>query len=367
MFRQGDRPPGPGMGTLPEGWLDGPLLQRALRQALRDADGALRYGDPAGDPAYRSALSRRLHELGIEAPPDRIVSSIGATHALDIVAHTLLQPGDAVLVDDPGWAVEFARLARMGMRLLPVPRDARGPDLAVMERLMAEHRPRLYVTVSVLHNPTGNSLDLATAHRILKLAERFDTLIMEDDTYAWLGTGHEPRLAALDGLQRTIYVSGFSKIVAPDWRLGFLAAPQSIVDRCVDTKLLTTLTAPGLHERAMAWLLAQGLLRRHAERITKQLDAARARVVRLVRDSGCTFAAPPQGLFGWVETGVDTAALAARMAHAHWLLAPGHLFASDARASTLMRVNFATSQDAGFWRAFVRARGEVMHGTGGRS
>ncbi|OYU88178.1 MAG: GntR family transcriptional regulator, partial [Burkholderiales bacterium PBB5] len=206
MFQRGSAPSGPGMGTLPEAWLDQPLLDRALRRTLAQAGEALRYGNPAGDEVLRQALSRRLAgDLGINAGPGQIVTSIGATHALDIVARTLLQPGDAVLVDEPGWAVEFARLTRMGMRLLPVPRcqdGADGPDLAVMARLLAEHRPRLYVTVSVLHNPTGQTLSLAAAHQILKLAEAHDLTIVEDDTYAWLAAPHAPRLAALDGLQR---------------------------------------------------------------------------------------------------------------------------------------------------------------------
>ena len=168
MFHQGAAASGPGMGTLPEAWLDQPLLDRALRRTLAQAGDALRYGHPAGDDALRQALSRRLGgELGIGAAPGQIVTTIGATHALDIVARTLLQPGDAVLVDEPGWAVEFARLTRLGMRLLPVPRGGGGPDLAVMARLLAEHRPRLYVTVSVLHNPTGHTLSLAQAHRVL--------------------------------------------------------------------------------------------------------------------------------------------------------------------------------------------------------
>jgi DNA-binding transcriptional MocR family regulator len=106
-----------------------------------------------------------------------------------------------VLVDDPGWAVEFARLTRLGMRLLPVPRGADGPDLAVMAALLHEHRPRLYVTVSVLHNPTGASLTPAAAHQVLRLAERHDLTIVEDDTYAWLAPLHATRLAQLDGLR----------------------------------------------------------------------------------------------------------------------------------------------------------------------
>ncbi len=357
MFHQGPASGGPGMGTLPESWLDAALLDRALRRSLTQGADALRYGNPAGDESLRLALARRLGgELGIAARPDQIITTMGATHALDIVARSLLQPGDAVLVDEPGWAVEFARLTRMGMRLLPVPRGADGPDLAVMASLLALHRPRLYVTTSVLHNPTGQTLTLAAAHQILKLAEAHDLVIVEDDTYAWLAPQHAPRLAALDGLQRTIYVTGFSKILAPNWRVGAVAAAPALAERLVDSKLLSTLTTPALLERAVAWCLDQGLLRRHAERVTQRLDGARARVVRLAQDAGCHFVTPPQGLFGWLDTGVDTERLAHHMAADGWLLAPGRLFLAAPRASTLMRVNFASTQEARFWQAFVSAR-----------
>jgi DNA-binding transcriptional MocR family regulator len=353
--RQGNH--GPGLGTLPEPWLDGALLERALRRTLPHAADALRYGDPAGDPGLRQALSRRLgDDLGIAATPGQIVTTLGATHALDLVARTLLQPGDAVLIDEPGWAVEFARLTRLGMRLLPVPRTADGPDLAVMARLLAEHRPRLYATVSVLHNPTGHTLSLAQAHQILKLAEAHDLTIVEDDTYAWLAPPHAPRLAALDGLQRTVYVSGFSKILAPNWRVGFVAAAPALAEKLTDTKLLTTLTSPALLERAVAWCLDQGLLRRHAERVVQRLDTARQRVARLAEAAGCRFLAPPQGLFGWVDTGVDTDALASRLAADGWLMAPGSLFHASPTPGTLMRINFASGLDTRFWQAFVHAR-----------
>ena len=87
-----------------------------------------------------------------------------------------------------------------------------------------------------------------------------------------------------------------------------------------------------------------------------RLAAARTRVVRLAHEAGCRFAAEPQGLFGWVETGLDTEPLAVRMAAEGWLVAPGRLFHVPSRSSTLMRVNFASAQDARFWRAFERAR-----------
>ena len=391
MFRQQTREATPGMGTLPASWLDLPLLHACLRRAMKDeaaaardaaggapshdaasagaslhasasAGASLHYGSPMGDPMLRACLSRRLADLGIAADTSQIVVTAGATNALEIVSRTLLRPGDAVLVDEPGWAVEYARLSRQGLVLLPVPRGADGPDLDVMAALARTHKPRLYVTVSVLHNPTGANLSAASAHRVLRLAEACDFTIVEDDTYAHLEREHLPRLCALDGLQRSIYIGGFSKIVAPGWRVGFMAAPPKLVDALVDTKLLAALTSPWLLERALAHALDSGALRRHAERVRMRLDAARTRTQRLAVDAGCRFVCAPQGLFGWVDTGVDTERLAHAMLDDGWLLAPGRLFHVDGRPTTLMRINFATSQDAKFWRAF----GKAVRETSGR-
>ena len=365
MFQAPGRRSMPGLGTLPAEWLDAAMLTAAMRRAAAGghaAAAALQYGDPAGEPRLRAALSTKIADFGVVASPAQIATTIGATHALDIVTRTLLRAGDSVLVDEPGWSVEYARLAALGMRVLPVPRGESGPDVAAMRRLIEAQqpatRPRLYVTVSVLHNPTGASLSLQSAHRVLQLATEFDLHIVEDDTYAHLAPAHAPRLAALDALERTIYVSGFSKILTPNWRIGFLAAPPALIDRFVDTKLLTTLTTPSGGELAMAHCLEQGWLRRHAERVRERLAAARARTARLVELHGCRFAAPPHGLFGWVDTGVDTD----RLAHAlidDWLIAPGSIFHAAPRPTTLMRINFATSQDPRFWKALVAARARL--------
>ncbi|MDN3919597.1 PLP-dependent aminotransferase family protein [Roseateles violae] len=359
MF-QADARSAPGLGTLPADWLDLPMLQSAMRKVLTQSEGpdqlAQHYGEPGGDARLREALARRLADLGVAAAPEQLVTTVGATHALDLITRSLLQPGDAVLVDDPGWAIEYARLSQAGMRLLPVPRAADGPDLAVMQSLIEQHRPRMYVTVSVLHNPTGNSLTLAQAHQILRLAEAADLTIVEDDTYAFMAPNHAPRLSALDGLRRTVYVSGFSKIMTPAWRVGYLAASADRVQKLTDLKLLSTLTTSPLTERAVALCLEQGQLRRHAERVLGRLDAARQRVVRLCHEAGCRFVTPPQGLFGWIDVGLDTERLAQRLLDAGWLTAPGLLFSATRQAGSLMRINFATSQDARFWALLQRLR-----------
>ena len=355
MFHRASNKPQPGMGVLPTEWLESTFLPAAVRkvtgtQSLHSI--SLQYGEPLGDASLRQALATKMAGLDVPVPAEHIITTVGATHALDIVSRTLLRPGDPVMVEEPGWAVEFARLAALGMHLLPVPRRADGPDLQVMAKYCAVHKPKLYVSVSVFHNPTSYCLSPGSAHRLLQLASEHGFQIVEDDTYSHIAPAHATRLAALDGLQRTIYVGGFAKILAPNWRIGFIAAPEHLVEPLLDTKLLTTLTTPALLERALALCIEQGQLRRHCERIRIRLDLARSRSVKLALQAGCRFVAEPAGLFGWVDTGVDTDALSQRMLDEGYLLAPGALFHAQRAPSTLMRINFATTQDAAFWKKY---------------
>ena len=363
MFHHLSDKPQPGMGVFPPDWMASTFMTAAVRRVVSPAalqTASLSYGEPKGDPGLRQALSTRLRGMDIDAAPGHIITTVGATHALDVVSRTLLKPGDAVMVEEPGWAVEFARLDALGARILPVPRGPLGPDLEVMARYCEASPtgapPKLFVSVSVLHNPTGQSLSPGHAHRVLQLAHQHGFYVVEDDTYSHIAPPHATRLCALDGLRQTIYVSGFAKILAPNWRGGFLAAPPELTERLLDTKLLGTLTTPSLLEKALALCMEQGQLRRHAERLRTRLDGARSRSVKLALAAGCTFVAEPAGLFGWVDTGVDTEALAQRMLDEGYLLAPGALFHAARKPSTLMRINFATTQEAAFWSTLVRVK-----------
>ncbi|HMS26116.1 MAG TPA: PLP-dependent aminotransferase family protein [Burkholderiaceae bacterium] len=357
MFRQAGPKPQPGMGVFPSEWLDTPFLAAAVRKVTAPAalkQFSLEYGDPMGDANLRQSLSNKLAQMNINATPSQIISTVGATHGLDVVSRTLLTAGDYVMVEEPGWAVEFARLQALGMRILPVPRREDGPDLDTMKRYCEVYQPKLMVSVSVLHNPTGFMLSPHSAHRMLQLANEHHFYIMEDDSYSHIAPEHATRLCALDGLQRTIYVSGFAKILAPNWRVGYIAAPEHLIEQLLDTKLLATLTTPALLEKAISHCIDQGQLRRHATSIRSQLAAARGRAIKLALAHGCTFASEPAGLFGWVDTGVDTDQLAQRMLDHGYLLAPGALFHASRQPSTLMRINFATTQNAEFWKVFKK-------------
>ncbi len=363
MFHQASNKPQPGSGVLPVAWLEEarflPAAVRKISASRALHDGSLSYGEPMGDAGLRAALARRMADIGIAARPEQIITTVGATQALDIVSRTLLKAGDPVMVEEPGWSVEFARLEALGMRVLPVPRGPDGPDLAVMARYCELHAPRLFVSVSVLHNPTGYSLSPASAHQLLQLAGQHGFHIVEDDTYGLIAPEHATRLSMLDGLRRTIYVSGFAKILAPNWRIGYLAAPPDLVERMLDTKLLSTLTTPAILEKALALCIDQGQLRRHAERMRQRIAQARTRSVQLALAAGCRFAAEPAGMFGWVDTGVDTDMLAQRMLDEGYLIAPGALFHATRQPCTLMRINFGNTQEPAFWRAWQRVVASV--------
>ncbi len=335
----------PGSGLLPPDWLDGELLGRGLRAlSRRDSAPLLGYGEPQGYAPLRARLQVKLAEIEIAAAPEQVVLTAGVTQAIDIIARQLLRPGDAVLVDDPGWFLMFGMIAALGARPIGVPRGIDGPDPQLLEQLMQEHRPRLYLINSVLHNPTGTSLSAARAFQVLQLAERYEVTVVEDDIYTDFCEAPAVRLAALDQLRRVIYVGGFSKTVAANLRVGFIACERELAGALADRKLLAALTTPELGERVMYQVLAEGQYRKHVERLRRRLAALREPVLAQLERLGLrVFADPQGGMFAWLDSGRDSQALAARAYEQRLLLAPGSLFSPSQAPSSWLRFNLASS------------------------
>ena len=355
----------PGSGVLPVDWLDGPALANALRSVGRQhASLLLNYGAPQGFLPLRQQLQRKLAELEIDAAPGQIVTTVGVTQALDLVAREFTRPGDTIFVDDPAWFLMFGSFAALGARVVGIPRLADGPDLVQLEQLAALHKPKLYVINSVLHNPTSTSLSAAKAFRVLRLAEEYGFTIVEDDIYCDLhpGAAAQPatRIAALDQLQRVIYLGGFSKSMAANLRVGFIATSPEWAQRLADRKMLTTLTSSDIAERVVYKILSEGLYRKHLDRIRARLDAIRARTVRRMEKAGLTVdISPPAGMFVWADAGRDTSVLAERAMTCGLLLAPGSLFSPSQLPSTRMRLNVAAMQEPAIWQFLER---EIGHG-----
>jgi DNA-binding transcriptional MocR family regulator len=356
---------GPGMGTLPEpGWMPA-LLQRALRRVCgrpnRRRRAWLRYGDPAGDAGLRARAGAPPGRPGHRRHAGQIVTTIGATHALDLVARTLLQPrATRCWWTSPAgrWSSPASRA--VGMRLLPVPR---GPDGAGPGRdgRTAAGPPAAPVRHGVgAAQPDRQSLTLAARTRCCA-GRAHDLTIVEDDTYSLAGAAarhHGWRSWTACSARSTCRASRRSW--RRNWRVGYLAAAPALAERLIDTKLLGTLTTPGAAGARRGLVPGPGhCCAAMPSAWPTRLDAARPRTVRLAARQRLPASCRRrrQGLFGWVDVGVDTEPLAQRLLDEGWLLAPGTLFHATPRPSTLMRINFATAQDARFWQQFAAPRG----------
>ena len=361
MFRQVPLPMVPGSGLLPSDWLDGKMIADALRDISRQYKQLqVSYGAPQGFLPLRQQLQMTLAELEIKATPEQIVTTVGVTQALDLVAREFTRPGDTIFVDDPAWFLMFGSFAALGAKVIGIPRLADGPDLAQLAQLAALHKPKLYVINSVLHNPSSTSLSAAKAFQVLRLAEQHDFMIVEDDIYCDMHPGGLPatRLAALDQLQRVIYLGGFSKTLSANLRVGFIATSGEWAQRLADRKMLSTLTSSDIGERVVYKILSEGLYRKHVARLRARLDAVRAKAVRQMERVGLQIdRAPSAGMFVWVDAGCDTNVLTEKAMADGVLLAPGSLFSPHQLPSTRMRLNVATVQEPAVWRFFERTLG----------
>lgn len=360
MFRQMPSQKVPGSGLLPAEWLDSELITSAMRSISRQNQSALlHYGNPQGFLPLRQQLRLKLAELEIAAAPEQFVTTCGVTQALDIVARHFTQPGDTIFVDDPAWYLMFASFSMLGIKVVGIPRLPDGPDIGKLAELAALHKPRLFVINSVLHNPTSTSLSAAKAFQVLKIAEQHDFMIVEDDIYCDMhpGTAVQPatRIAALDQLNRVIYLGGFSKTLAASLRVGFIAAPHEIAPHLADRKMMTSLTTNELAERIVYRILSEGHYRKHVDRLRGKLDDVREKNVRQLERIGIRInVGTPAGMFVWADVSCDSNVLTEKAMAEGWLLAPGSLFSPKQLPTTDMRFNVAAMADPGLIRFLER-------------
>lgn len=333
------------------GYLSGELFAADLvRQSLRTvgqspAKQLMHVGIAQGYLPLRQQLQRSLVAIEIGTTPDGIVLTSGATQAVDLAIRALVQPGDCVIVGDPAWSAQLGALAMFGAKLVGVPYRRDGIDLDALTLAVQTHRPRVLLLNTTLHNPTGTMLTAASAYRILQLAETYDFRIIEDDIYADFLPADVPatRLASLDQLRRVIYIGSFSKTLAPNIRVGFLAADAAFAQQIVTYKLLCSLSTPEINERMVYRILAEGGYRKHCTRLHSKLATIReAAIPRLEKIGLAPFIRPEAGFVGWFDAGIDTNVLAAAGLEAGYLFAPGALFSPQQQPNTWLRMNLTT-------------------------
>jgi DNA-binding transcriptional MocR family regulator len=349
----------PGCGWLPASWMPEADIRRALRALARNEQTNLTdYSTPLGSPALRQFLSRRLADRGIEAPAHQIILTESGSHAIDLLCRFLVEPGDTVLLDDPCYFNFHAMLRAHRVKIISVPYTPSGPDTALFEQALTAHAPRLYITNSALHNPTGATLSPAVAHRVLKLAERHDLFIIEDDIFADFELAPAPRLAAFDGLDRVIHIGSFSKTLSAAVRCGFIAARQDWIDKVVDLKLATAFGGGSFSAALVLALLKDGAYRKHIGSLRTRLAESMGHVSARLKAIGLVpWIEPDAGMFLWcrLPAGLDAADVARAAIADGLILAPGNVFSLRQAASGFLRFNVAQTMDPAVFPLLERA------------
>ncbi len=349
----------PGCGWLPASWMPEAGLRRALRTMARADDDALTdYGTPLGLAPLRQLLSRRMAEHGVAAPPDQIMLTESGTQAIDLLCRFLIEPGDTVLVDDPCYFNFHALLRAHRAKVVSAPYTPSGPDIEAFGQALAEHRPRLYITNSAIHNPTGATLSPVAAHRVLKLADQFELTIVEDDIFADFGDSATSRLAAVDGLNRVVQIGSFSKTLSASVRCGYIAAPAAWIDALTDLKIATSFGSGRLASELLLAVLKDGGYRRHMETLRARLSRAMAETSKRLTALGVTpWIEPQAGMFLWCRLphGIDAAEVARRALSHDVVLAPGNAFSLSGAASNFMRFNVAQCENPKVFEALRRS------------
>lgn len=350
----------PGCGWLPAHWMPGAAIRREMRALARSEDFLLTdYGSTSGSTDLRRLLLMRAAEDGIEAGTNQIMLTASGTQSIDLVCRLLLRPGSVVLVDDPCYFNFRALLRAHQAEVVSVRYTPTGPDIAEFEALVAAHAPRLYITNSALHNPTGSTLSPQAAHSILNIASAHDMLIVEDEIFADFEPEPSPRLAALDGLNRVIRIGSFSKTLSASIRCGYIAARQEWISDLIDLQVAVNFGGPSpIAANLIAGLLTSGGYRKHMDALRLRLVRTRREVADKLQELGFELPAMPRGgFFIWcrLPNGLNAAEVARAALADNIVLAPGDVFSVAGAASSFMRFNVAQSNEPQIWAALRRA------------
>ncbi len=338
----------PGCGWLPRDWLFTEGMRRSLRNLAAEDVDLGGYGEPKGYLPLRQLVRDLLASREVAVNADQVLLTQGSSQGLDLAARQLVRPGDAVLVDEPGYANLLFALRFLGAKLVGAPRTPMGYDLETLEARIIEHRPKVFFTQPRLQSPTGSTAVLSHLHRVLQLAEKYDFIVVENDIYADLDPESRPSLASLDQLKRVIYISSFSKTISPNIRVGYLAANPALLEDLARLKMISGLTSSEFAERLAYGALIDGRWRKHIKTLRDKLSAGQQLLAsRLLALDFELFCEPRDGMFLWARhPAVQNAGeLAYKAAEQDILLGPGHLFSVDLEPSPWLRFNVAWADD----------------------
>ena len=339
-------------------------IRDASERALRDEPGAaLQYGATEGYNPLREQLAAFMQSKGVAGlRADELIVTTGSQQALDLVGKTLLDPQDTVLVESPTFLATIQCFRLYGPTVLGVPIDEDGVDVDALEQMIQQHRPKLVYLVPTFGNPSGAMTSLQRRIRVLELAVKYQTVVVEDDPYGdlYFADAPPPSLLALSAQvpgsrDWLVYCGSLSKVLSPGLRIGWMVAPAALLARATMCKQFSDAHTSTFAQATAAQYLQAGRMPATLQNV-RQVYAGRSRAMcealRVHLGEGLSFHEPMGGLFVWAQlTGKtghtkDGNLLAKRAIEKGVAFVPGAPFFADKPDNSTIRLSFATADES---------------------
>jgi len=339
-------------------------IQEAANAALSQAPGAaLQYGATEGYQPLREQLAQFMASNGAaDVTPDQLIVTTGSQQALDLLGKTLINPGDKVIVEGPTFLATIQCFRLYGAQLISAPIDGDGVQTDCLERLIVEHKPKFVYLIPTFGNPSGALLSKERRQRVLELAVRHKTWIVEDNPYGdlYFSNAPPPSLLAMSGQvlgsrERLVHCGSLSKVLSPGLRVGWMIAPDALLAKATMCKQFSDAHTSTFAQATAAQYLLAGRMPGALDKV-RQVYAQRARTMgdalRKELGEALTFVQPQGGLFVWARlTGAggqqaDGNVLAKQAIERGVAFVPGAPFFCANPDHATLRLSFATAPEA---------------------
>jgi DNA-binding transcriptional MocR family regulator len=305
------------------------------------------YGPQEGEEELRRRIAAAYYPYHGALAAEDIVVTNGATEGIGIALRAIVASGDTVAVESPTYYDFFRQLSALRARILEIPlRPGLGMDLGLLESRLRARKVRCIIAQPNVQNPTGTIMGEPEKRRLVELASRYGAYLVQDDVYGDLAFSHErpANLSAYGDYERLVYLSSFSKSLAPGLRVGWVCS-RLLRPELLRTKSLCSLSTNRPAQRVVASYLASGAFRKHLAVMRGELESQRDDYLELLSSAlpeGSAIARPEGGCLLWIAlpAGVDASRLFAAAARERIFFAPGELFSGDPFFGNCLRINF---------------------------
>jgi len=312
---------------------------------------ALQYSPTEGYPPLKEFLTEKMQKYGVSVEPSNILLTNGSQQALDLIGKVFIDPGTVVLTGSPTYLGAIQAWNAYQARFVTVPLDDDGMQVDLVEDILRREPVRFIYVLPNFHNPAGTTLPLERRLKLVELAARYGVFIVEDDPYGELRFEGEDitRIVALHK-ENTIYLSTFSKTLAPGMRLGWLVAPEVVTARLVQAKQGADLHTSTFVQMIVNDVCRRGLLEYQVRRLRQVYRQRRDVMLAALEEhfpEGTSWTHPRGGLFLWARLpeGFDSGDfLNTAVSEERVAFVPGFPFYPDGRGRNTMRLNFSNAR-----------------------